>query len=887
MKTKLFTLLTLLLCLGSSEVWAQSAITVTYAYDQINAKGTGSASVADIISGMSVSLQGNYQSFNGTGTAATWNSVSVPVYSKVSVSSDGTTSASDYVRFTITPAAGYVFSPSSVSLGAIREGTDGGSMTIKANSTTLTESTLSKTSVVPGRNKNSDASHDYLQNGYSFSYNITSTNVTNEAPLYIDVCMSGLKNKSWGLWNVVITGTYESESMTKLTTPSISLNQSTGVVTINDIDANATKVTYTTNGTDPTASSTTYDASNKPVIDANCTIKAMAIGDGGSYSNSNIASLAAKVTVENPVITAHNGTVQLTCATDGATIKYNFDNGESWNTYSLPFTLFTGQTVYAKAEHASYKNNSSTVNQSVAAAPAAKTGSQTKILGFVTPGENNWEYMTANGTNYGISGKADTAEEGWSLWISPNGSSSQYDKGISGDSSGNSTYTISGNNYQYIKNSNGRQFNIGMPSNLRANRLTIYSWNNGDGTTIWSPVGGNTFTTETEVPIVSRSGATPEIRVFTLDDIANNIAINNAGYQQCFIVVVDYTIYVPGPTDAEDVKASANITETVTFTKSPESTNKAVIPNTVASIITIASPSLKATSLAGYAGALELGSNTTITISLPESATGASVTLVDEASNSKKLKVDGTDDSSRTWTGNDTDGYSTTINIPDAKAGSNFVIAKKDTGTRIVKITLTYTADVPTGNITLTTTDNMAGWRAFYDGSNGYTVDANTKVYIAKESSASTVTLKEINDIPAATPVILKTSSAANSHKMTLTKANSTTGDATGNLLSVSTAEQDLSAGVYRLGYGVAGVGLYPWSTSSAAAGIVYISIEADARVLNFVFDDEETTGISDATRLNDNGQLINDGYFDLQGRKVAQPTKGLYIVNGRKVVIK
>jgi hypothetical protein len=189
--------------------------------------------------------------------------------------------------------------------------------------------------------------------------------------------------------------------------------------------------------------------------------------------------------------------------------------------------------------------------------------------------------------------------------------------------------------------------------------------------------------------------------------------------------------------------------------------------------------------------------------------------------------------------------------------------------------------------ITLTTSTNMAGWRAFYDASNGFTYDANTTAYIVKAKSASTVSLTKIDDIPAGTPVILHTTSSDDSYKMTLTKAATTSGDATGNLLEVTTAAQDLSAGVYRLGYGAAGVGLYPWSTSSAAAGIVYISIEADARVLNFVFDDEETTGISDATRLNDNGQLINDGYFDLQGRKVAQPTKGLYIVNGRKVVIK
>ena len=55
---------------------------------------------------------------------------------------------------------------------------------------------------------------------------------------------------------------------------------------------------------------------------------------------------------------------------------------------------------------------------------------------------------------------------------------------------------------------------------------------------------------------------------------------------------------------------------------------------------------------------------------------------------------------------------------------------------------------------------------------------------------------------------------------------------------------------------------------------------------LEFSFEDD-VTGISDSTRLNDNEKLINDNCFDLQGRKVAQPTKGLYIVNGKKVIIK
>lgn len=53
---------------------------------------------------------------------------------------------------------------------------------------------------------------------------------------------------------------------------------------------------------------------------------------------------------------------------------------------------------------------------------------------------------------------------------------------------------------------------------------------------------------------------------------------------------------------------------------------------------------------------------------------------------------------------------------------------------------------------------------------------------------------------------------------------------------------------------------------------------------LNF---DGETTGVDDAMRLNDKGQRINGKVYDLQGRSVKNPAKGLYIKNGKKVAIK
>lgn len=57
------------------------------------------------------------------------------------------------------------------------------------------------------------------------------------------------------------------------------------------------------------------------------------------------------------------------------------------------------------------------------------------------------------------------------------------------------------------------------------------------------------------------------------------------------------------------------------------------------------------------------------------------------------------------------------------------------------------------------------------------------------------------------------------------------------------------------------------------------------ARALTLSFDDGEgTTEIISPETVDG---LIQGTYFDLQGRRVSNPTKGLYIINGKKVIIK
>ena len=69
-----------------------------------------------------------------------------------------------------------------------------------------------------------------------------------------------------------------------------------------------------------------------------------------------------------------------------------------------------------------------------------------------------------------------------------------------------------------------------------------------------------------------------------------------------------------------------------------------------------------------------------------------------------------------------------------------------------------------------------------------------------------------------------------------------------------------------------------------ATAGAEYEDEEVAARIL-MVFNDGETTGIS-ALLMNSEG-MKNDKVYNLKGQRVAQPSKGLYIKDGRKVVVK
>ena len=98
------------------------------------------------------------------------------------------------------------------------------------------------------------------------------------------------------------------------------------------------------------------------------------------------------------------------------------------------------------------------------------------------------------------------------------------------------------------------------------------------------------------------------------------------------------------------------------------------------------------------------------------------------------------------------------------------------------------------------------------------------------------------------------------------------------------TTGKGANASIYTLQYGSSGIGMYKYNGANIQGFRAYLPYTAPVggNALRMVFDDV-TTGI-EGIEVNDGGKTA---IYDLSGRRVSRMTKGLYIVNGKKVFIK
>ncbi len=207
-----------------------------------------------------------------------------------------------------------------------------------------------------------------------------------------------------------------------------------------------------------------------------------------------------------------------------------------------------------------------------------------------------------------------------------------------------------------------------------------------------------------------------------------------------------------------------------------------------------------------------------------------------------------------------------------------------------------YCTTVPANKIDITVGDSK--FTSVYYSNKALVVPTGLTAYTFKVNSDNKL---EISETIATGETIAKDQAvilygATGTYEMNVADVDGTK-DANNILRGFDTAQLTTGGSVYyRLttkGYDPSTIGFY-WGAENGGAFTVgahkaYVAVDteltfgAGARMAD-LFSFGEATGIS--SMQNSQFTMSNEVY-DLQGRRVAQPTKGLYIVNGKKMIMK
>jgi hypothetical protein len=163
-------------------------------------------------------------------------------------------------------------------------------------------------------------------------------------------------------------------------------------------------------------------------------------------------------------------------------------------------------------------------------------------------------------------------------------------------------------------------------------------------------------------------------------------------------------------------------------------------------------------------------------------------------------------------------------------------------------------------------------------------VDTGVRAFFAKKEGDK-VKFYEIFNAPANTGLLLKAAAGTYKLKMETVKGEAAA-NVDGNVLTGVLEDTPVAAGSFVLMKSTSGVGFYKTKNEfTVGAYTAYIKAEVAGAARSFIgFDmDDTTTAIEGVATVNEN----NSEVYNLQGQRVVKAQKGLYIINGKKVLVK
>lgn len=154
------------------------------------------------------------------------------------------------------------------------------------------------------------------------------------------------------------------------------------------------------------------------------------------------------------------------------------------------------------------------------------------------------------------------------------------------------------------------------------------------------------------------------------------------------------------------------------------------------------------------------------------------------------------------------------------------------------------------------------------------------EAHVVTSVTEKSVNTEKVTSVKGGVPYLLKVPSTG--EDITLKRAETPATAPEKNLLKISDSET--TSGVYVLADKGAGAKFYLWQGGLLGSGRVYLPANDAARSLfSLEIGDDETTGVIELK----NSRIEELEFYDLSGHRVMTPKKGVYVVNGKKVIIK
>ena len=627
---------------------------------------------------------------------------------------------------------------------------------------------------------------------------------------------------------------------------------------------------------------------------------------GANVQVSNIKVVYSKITAANvtsaptisgntPFLSTTTVTITNSASADGATIYYTTDGTDpttSSSTYSAPFNVNATTTVKAIAK-LSDKDASSVVSQTFTKATAMTVAAALAAIDALEDGGTIADQCVA-----GVISQIDSYNSSYksiTYWISDDGTTSSQLEVYSG------------------KGLNGADFSAISDLNV-GDQVTIYGTLKKFGT---SPNTTPEFNQNSQLLSYSATGTAAPIIT------ASNVTIDSEATSG------EITYTIDNPTAASltaavkegDWISGINVTaDKVTFSVSQNAGIQRIGYITL-SYTGATSKDVKVTQKASYGTATLPFAFDSGKSDVATTAGFSPNSLGSDYSSSPKLKFDGEGDYlilkingaaevlnfDIKGNGTNTDPWAGTFKVQTSADGVTYTDLKTYTESILASDVLNESLDnVPSsaryikwiyitkskGNVALgrigvncdAITIPAAGYMTYCNTTKALSF-AGVKAYKVSNVGATSVTLEEITEAPANTPVILNATAGTYGLGIVASAA-----EVSGNKLLVSdgTATTTDANTVYALASkgDPAVVGFYKVKAGTKVpAGKCYLSVAVTSAPEYLGFEGEgNTTGMNDVRSKMEEGR---GEFYNLNGQRVAQPTKGLYIVNGKKYVVK